>query len=703
MADLIRLHSLGLEDFGPWVGPHSVTLPETGLVLVHGHVAETSGGSGAGKSFLLNGIAHALGGCPFSSSDLQSWYTESPPEASVVLTRGNEQLVVVRTSKGLEIRGDGLGKKGRVAQAHLDGWFGMDAATRSIATYRPQRRPGMFLDLNSGEKVEFLCKLLGLQQAEGQAEAFTKKAREMLRTLEAQRGSVERAEASAADATKRLADLVPVSAADVHAAERAVTAACNRTIACEKAVYVTAKESQDLRSHAVVAAAAANERLDAEIRELTNQVEEIQVRTPDSDPELVRLANEALAAGLASTKASEEFVLASQQRAAEVARLNREEAVANTRAGEMTRWKKVGRDALAALRALDEAVCPTCAQEWAGTGAEAERARLNAEVADAKAGVQGAVDAAAKAKDARVSLAFLPPVKDSRQQAHAKVVTAQRAFEAAKGAWSLYKRGQADALRAQRDAVAARKVTYEVPPAAVELEARLPILRTEYNEAKMAEGAARTVLEGMKRRAAVRETVEAEEARARTTALAVRESYDASAREAALEADAGELLKRFLGVVVDEALTEVGDSASDILARVANTAHVSVGFTLERETDCGSVVRRIEPEIRVRGRVVPFESGISGGMQTPVELAVDLAFGKVASQRRGSYPGWLVLDEALNGLGSVEKESCLEMLGEYASDRLVLVVDHDTTFQGLFAQTLHIEQSDGRASLRSSK
>lgn len=86
-----------------------------------------------------------------------------------------------------------------------------------------------------------------------------------------------------------------------------------------------------------------------------------------------------------------------------------------------------------------------------------------------------------------------------------------------------------------------------------------------------------------------------------------------------------------------------------------------------------------------------------------MELAVDLAFGKVASQRRGSYPGWLVLDEALNGLGSVEKESCLEMLGEYASDRLVLVVDHDTTFQGLFAQTLHIEQSDGRASLRSSK
>jgi ABC-type molybdenum transport system ATPase subunit/photorepair protein PhrA len=84
-------------------------------------------------------------------------------------------------------------------------------------------------------------------------------------------------------------------------------------------------------------------------------------------------------------------------------------------------------------------------------------------------------------------------------------------------------------------------------------------------------------------------------------------------------------------------------------------------------------------------------------MQTAVELAVDLAVGEVVTRRRGLYPSWLILDESFDGLGGAAKESCLEMLQQIAAQKLVLVVDHDATFQGLFSNIIQVEQVDGRS------
>jgi ABC-type molybdenum transport system ATPase subunit/photorepair protein PhrA len=80
---------------------------------------------------------------------------------------------------------------------------------------------------------------------------------------------------------------------------------------------------------------------------------------------------------------------------------------------------------------------------------------------------------------------------------------------------------------------------------------------------------------------------------------------------------------------------------------------------------------------------------------TGVELAIDLAMGKVISRRTGTHPGWLILDEAFNGLGVLEKEACLEILSVHAQDRLVIVVDHDSVFKEMFTKTIDLEFKDG--------
>ena len=153
----------------------------------------------------------------------------------------------------------------------------------------------------------------------------------------------------------------------------------------------------------------------------------------------------------------------------------------------------------------------------------------------------------------------------------------------------------------------------------------------------------------------------------------------------------------FLGVIFDDVLAEIAAATNAILARVANVRHVSFAFSSERETDSGNIQRRISPVVTVEGRQVPLTSGISGGQQSGVRLAVDLGVGEVVAKRRGTYPGWLVLDESFDGLGRTSKESCLDMLSSYAQDRLILVVDHSTEFQSLFSTVIDVVSENGRS------
>jgi DNA repair exonuclease SbcCD ATPase subunit len=167
-----------------------------------------------------------------------------------------------------------------------------------------------------------------------------------------------------------------------------------------------------------------------------------------------------------------------------------------------------------------------------------------------------------------------------------------------------------------------------------------------------------------------------------------------------LEKDVFALVGRqgFLGTIIDEVLVEIAAVANDILGRVANTQHLSIDFETEKQAETtGNVTARIVPVVYVNGRRVSLTSGISGGMTGVLELAIDIAVADVISRRRGVYPNFLILDEALDGLDTVAKESALEMLRTHCQDRLILVVDHDVAFAGLFDSVTEVEMTNGRS------
>jgi DNA repair exonuclease SbcCD ATPase subunit len=165
----------------------------------------------------------------------------------------------------------------------------------------------------------------------------------------------------------------------------------------------------------------------------------------------------------------------------------------------------------------------------------------------------------------------------------------------------------------------------------------------------------------------------------------------------AQEADYETMLKGFRNKIFDEVLQSVGAEATNIIATLPNAQHIAVEFRSEKETQKQTVQERITPYVTIYGTERPLHDALSGGQLTSLGLAVDLAIFRVVGSRMGSRMNWLVFDEAFDGQDPITKIACLEMLQQYAADKLILIVDHTSEFKELFSQTIVVEYSDQKS------
>lgn len=103
-------------------------------------------------------------------------------------------------------------------------------------------------------------------------------------------------------------------------------------------------------------------------------------------------------------------------------------------------------------------------------------------------------------------------------------------------------------------------------------------------------------------------------------------------------------------------------------------------------------------KVLVNGNEVKYNSGLSGGQKTSVEQAVDFGILQILQRRSGFYSGFLMLDEIFDGQGFKTKESTLEALKQSSTNKLIMVIDHDTMFRAMFDRVLDITNNNGYSS-----
>lgn len=690
-----RLRYFGGTNFGSFP-TFKLELPETGLLLLRGLNEDTGGGSGSGKSTLIKALNYPIGMCDVPLTELHTWGCDIDP----VISEGIDfdgQLMEVTKGKRYELKVAGETFKGSAGQkdAEMDRLFGMDAEMRRALTYRGQREPGLFLSKTDSEKKEFLTKLLGLDKFEEATEAGKAK----IEAFERQE-SVEIA---------RRADLC--ARLDQEGALPAVERDRQFVELIEQDIVVCTGEVKQLEATISVQRSTASrgytEYLAMRQPELDPLKHDLEVlervvfKQPEPTTEYVQASYMVAECGrrierLVAEDTEARKVIDQQRRD-----LNQRIQAFSLRAGAINGFK-ADRDRLAAqLATLERDVCPTCKREW--DSAQAQREKVTEELEAVAERIEECEGIEADLVTLRAALDEVPKFEPN------PMIEAMRKAQA-----------QADVTRETQKAEGARELKHiELEKSKAELRAGIATLEREIEasgrriEARLLEGVEELrsqkdakrnhMLDLQQELAGAKQILETNRARGIRIAGIQKQIADVeenlSLVQASLrqERDFLHLIGRegFLGAIFDEVLAEISAETNQVLSSIANTRNCTIQFVSESMTKKGTVNKEIVPVVTINGHKASLKFGPSGGMLSAIELAVDLAVGHVISRRSGCCPGWLILDESFDGLGPVEKETCLEILMKYANDRLVIVVDHMTETQGLFTKKVEIRYKDG--------
>lgn len=675
-----------------------IEFPETGIVLLNGYNRDTKGSSGSGKTTINLALALAFDYCPFPTTSLQSWFDGAPPlKVTVDLSNGVEELSSQRGKKtALWIGGEPF--KGSVSQIdeELARRLGSTEIRRAL-TYRGQRKPGLFLSYTDERKKEFLTQVLELELYERAADRSAAKVVEL-------EGRLARAEESAS-LVEAMVGAEPAGGDEAAAHLEN----CRQELGEVRRVRVSKVAALTEAEAAVrLGIASAGDSLLPELSVARDRLAAARLLTAGEPPtELLEAASAAAKllaeCGVRMRRVAAENLKLREEWQRRRGQLEMEIQTLRFAAGEQRRWSDEVVRLSAAIATLEAEACPTCEQPW--DRAAEHRLALQSDLVAARVKRDAASAARARADERGEELRNFPAFVDDPmlvrlQELHDRAVSDERAardkIAGAKAGVAAELRtrvleADAQVLRLQAAVSAAQAVARE------HAEAALAPLRAAVRD--LSDGPALAAVATAEAR--VRE-VRDEHARwteARKRADVARVQYIDLAVLATEERDLSAMIGRtgFLGSIFDEALVEISAEVNRVLASVANTRHITFEFRSESVTQKGTVQRRIVPAITVDGHAAEFASGLSGGMQEVVELAVDLAVGAVVARRTGACPGWLLLDECFEGLGPVEKESCIEILQRFAHDRLVIVVDHGSEFKSLFTHTIDVEFSQGRS------
>ena len=697
----VRLKSLKLTGFRSFANEQTVEFPDSGLVLVSGTNYDSKGGSGSGKSTILLGIAFAMGYCPFPASVLGTRGGKKP-RVELVLGTDAGDVRIVRSTSPVQVFVDGEEVKGgaKAAEARLAEVVGAEASLLSLLCYRGQRTPGLFLSRTNAEKQELLL------QAIPELAKF-EKAIELLpieiKTLESAFATAQAAFDQWSFSFQNLPVLVPGAQEQLAEESRQLVIDIDGLKGLAESLKKKHRES-----------AQESETKKAEIAaRYASQYDEAK-RLVDSIVFVAPTLDQTELAKLREVHSSAKSRIESLQKERRTALRAYEEAVktAQTKIGffskKAAKLDGFDRERLRIekhLASIRGQICPTCLREWGDQSKDHENALVR-ELGSVNEEISACQTAAKDLEALHLEVAQLgsapqpsPMVEklvaasvNAETKIHTILVQQESVQEAAKERFQAARKAATEAL--QKISMAENAERLEAVSEGLKAQASLQtdIQLIEQN------------IWSKKHR---QTEIAADLSRFAETAQQIERTADALAKATVKRDEALSALNQkkdfyaaigregFLGLIFDEILEEISSEANKILASIANTRNCTIAFQSQPITAKGAVKHSIVPVITVDGVEAPLEAGTSGGMQSAIELAVDLALGAVVMSREGIAPGWLVLDESFGGLGAVEMESCLEILQKYAQDRLVLVVEHMQEFKSMFTKVIQIGFKNG--------
>jgi DNA repair exonuclease SbcCD ATPase subunit len=717
MAKLTPIR-LTVEGFRAFVDRQSTQIfPKHGLMGIRGKNQDTGGSSGSGKSSVVYALAYVLGllRAPYTATKLKSKWTKTPLQVEleaecdgvpVLLKRG--KVTSIKVGDEPEITGSV-----EAVDARLERLIGLSTELLRALTFRPQKKPGLFLSMKDSQKKDFLGGLLGAEELEKEIELAIPKANKL-------KEEAERAGLIVDSLRKNLRDPLPKKCTDESYLLEILAEAMNevsgfipRLAEANKKLDAAEKRKKERREALYKEQAQKREDFEKEKKVKRNA---LPARPTILESETAKSLKEAAGECEKRIRALESELKAKEKAARDaVKECEKQIQIKELLIRDGVKASKEKDKLLEQIVSATAAKCPTCEQPWTTAKDRIEEWRLQildwhqfvANADQAKVEVE-----ALKAKLLELKAAVEVDLHDDTltklREVHSDLLQ-KRTAELATAQVEL--REYDNRKKALEDQLALEEKVFSGDLSAAsavlvkDLESKVADECEKVQELHYLKKDAETKVDkAQSALALVKQENKAEESRfnrEQAQYLDLKKQideqqkiFDIKTKAFAEESDFAAGLRAFLGGLFDEVLAEISSEANDILRSLRNVATTTVTFVSDKVTEKGAVKQQIRPVIIKNGIEMDFEVELSGGQGTSVELAVDLALARVIGRRTGHHPGFMILDEAFEGMDLAVKETCLEVLQKAAQDQLIFIVDHASELRDAFTGFLDVESSN---------
>ena len=153
--------------------------------------------------------------------------------------------------------------------------------------------------------------------------------------------------------------------------------------------------------------------------------------------------------------------------------------------------------------------------------------------------------------------------------------------------------------------------------------------------------------------------------------------------------------ENFIRLITEETLALITAKINKFLSEIPNTEKITVQLSTDKETKKGTFKKSIELKAFASGIERPFEE-FSGGEKCSINLACDTAISEIIAERTGKRFGWYILDEGTNGMDMTTKFESMQVLRKLSQDKLILTIDHSNEVnEYLDGQIIVLKNNEG--------
>jgi DNA repair exonuclease SbcCD ATPase subunit len=671
---MINIKTVVIKNAGRFVGEHKIHLSDfSGLIQVNGKNTNTGGSSGSGKSTVFESIMYALGIGSVPSTILQSRLTKDSLEVTVIFDKDGEEYTVTRSkSDGLVFKTPTQSFTGsnKVAEEELQKTLSIPTDLVARVLHKKQKERGFFMSLTPKQTHAFLSTCLGLEewtrkQARAQEEL-------KIKILEKDALSITISNnKNLLNYVKQQTDQIVIP--DGNPVELALNA--QRLKTTSESLDNKIKELEAERSK--------------EVSGVPNPVSE-NIKLPDTYHDIEKNIKQ---------KRASMSLLRSEKQKKRIDSLNKIKTLESTitKAGidseALVSVEKELKTLKAEILKLRENICPTCTQPWENGH---QNSKLNSAIDSYKKLMtkeEGLKQSILSAQDAPELLSkekeLLLTLEDESDitQIEAEIIAdeavcakiqadfskqLEEANQNNNKLMSEYIHSVSAINKKYDDLISPLKFDSDNKKSlSIKIESESKALKNSIDLAKTQK---EKNLSEISRLSGLTEVLE--------------KDLDALSNKIDLIEIASKSIESYINFSFQNSLSQIATRANDILSRVSNTATTTISFDAYKETKSGSIKEEVTILVHMDDELkVPLKS-LSGGEETAIELAVDLAVIEMIEERAGIGFDLYILDEPFDGLDSVCKANCLEILSNSGLGKKIVIVDHSEETKEMVASKI---------------